>query len=324
MRQAVGIVAVVAVVNLVTLGLAYLGLRAATEEALRANLAQNVAGFQVAVTPRALEILVAAEADAADPASRVFVYIAPDGRVTGNADAKLSRDGVEIHPRPEGRPLSTDGYLPQIEPMAGGILVIAESRTPLTRLRETFLTLLAMSLVPTVLIALGAGAVIAARARRRVDRIEATLARLGEGALDARIPAEPGRHDDLARIGVRINKMAAAQEAATSALRQVSADIAHDLKTPLQRMAALLHDLRGRLEEGGEEAALADRAIAESEGAVAVFQALLQIAQIEGGGARVEMAPVDLAALARGWASFTPLRPRTRGGGCGSTCPRGR
>ena len=134
-RQALGIVAVVAVVNLVTLGLAFWGLSRSTEAALRGNLAQSVAGFQVAASPRALEILVAAAADAADPASRVFVYIAPDGRVTGNADAMLVRDGVEIRELPEGRALSNDGYLPQIEPMAGGILVVAESRTPLRQLR---------------------------------------------------------------------------------------------------------------------------------------------------------------------------------------------
>lgn len=299
-RQAVGIVAVVAIVNLVTLGLAWVGLRASTEQDLRANLAQNLASLQVAGSPRALEILVAAAADAADPAVRVFVFIAPDGRVTGNADAVLTRDGVEIRPRAEGRPLGEDGYLPQIEPMAGGILVVAESRTPLRRLRETFLTLLVLSLAPTVLVSLGAGAVIAARARARVERIEAALTRLGEGVLDVRIPEEPDRHDDLARIGARINRMAAAQEAATSALRQVSADIAHDLKTPLQRMSVLLADLRARLDETGAEAALADQAIAEAENAVAVFQGLLQIAQIEGGGSKAEMAPVDLVQLARG------------------------
>lgn len=298
MRQAIGLVAVVAVVNLVTLGLAYLNLRGGVEDGLRANLAQHLAGFQVAASPTALEILVAAEADAADPAQRVFVYIAPDGRVTGNADARLTGDGVEIRRKPDGRPLGAYGYSPRVERMAGGILVIGESRAPLGELRETFLVLLALSLAPTVLVSLGAGAMIAARARRRVDQIEATLARLSEGALDARIPAEPGREDDLARIGAEINRMAAAQEAATEALRQVSADIAHDLKTPLQRMAVILHDLRDTLPDDGAEAALVDRAIAEADGAVAVFHALLQIAQIEGGGARAQFAPVDLARVA--------------------------
>ena len=145
MRQAIGLVAVVAVVNLVTLGLAYLNLRGGVEDALRANLDQHMAGFQVAASPTALEILVAAEAEAADPAQRVFVYIAPDGRVTGNADALLTGDGVEIRRKPEGRPLGGDGYFPRVERMAGGILVIGESRTPLLQLRETFLVLLLLS-----------------------------------------------------------------------------------------------------------------------------------------------------------------------------------
>ncbi|MCU9847931.1 HAMP domain-containing histidine kinase [Defluviimonas sp. WL0024] len=298
MRQAIGLVAVVAVVNLVTLGLAYLSLRSAIETGMRANLTQHMAGFQVAASPSALEILVMAEANAADPAQRVFAYIAPDGRVTGNANAVLTGAGVQIRRMPEGRPLGEHGYFPLIERMAGGVLILAESRTPIHELGRTFLALLALSLAPTVLISLGAGAIIATRARRRVDLIEATLGRLSEGALDARIPAEPGRADDLARIGVQVNRMAAAQEAATEALRQVSADIAHDLKTPLQRMAVLLHDLRDRLPEESAEAALADRAIAEADGAVGIFHALLQIAQIEGGGARANFAALDLAHVA--------------------------
>ncbi len=323
MRQAAGLVAVVAGVNLVTLGLAYLSLRTSVEGSMRANLAQHMAGFQVAASPQALEILVAAEADAADPAQRVFVYIAPDGRVTGNADALLSSDGVEIRRQPEGRPLSEDGYFPLIERKAGGILILAESRTPLKELGETFLALLLLSLAPTVLISLGAGAIIATRARRRVDLIEATLGRLSEGALDARIPLEPGRKDDLARIGAQVNRMAAAQEASTEALRQVSADIAHDLKTPLQRMTVLLHDLRDSLPEDGAEAALADRAIAEAEGAVGVFHALLQIAQIEGGGARAGFVSVDLARTAAEITELYTPSAEESGRRIGLTCPEG-
>ena len=302
-RQAMALVAVFAVVNLVTLGLAYVGLRNAAERAMHANLVQLMAGFEVAASPAAAEVMAMAAAEAADPAHRVFAYIAPDGRVTGNADARLTRGGVEIRPMPEGRPLGHDGYMPLIERQAGGVLIIGESLTPIRELGRTFLGLLGLGLAPTVLVSLGLGAVIAARARARVERIEAALARLSEGALDARIPAEPGRADDLARIGARINRMAAAQEAATEALRQVSADIAHDLKTPLHRMTVLLHDLRGGLADGSREADLAARALAEAEGAVAVFQGLLTIAQIEG-GARPAFAPVDLNALAAGMAEL--------------------
>src|SRR5690606_1403448 len=222
-RQAMGLVVVFAVVNLVTLGFAYLSLRSSAEEAMRSNLVQLMAGFDAAASPGAAEVMVTAAAEAADPAHRVFAYIAPDGRVTGNADARLTADGVEIRPMPEGRPLGRDGYLPLIDRKAGGVLIIGESLTPIRELGRTFLGLLALSLVPTVLISLGLGAALAARARARVERIEQALGRLSEGALDTRIPAEPGRADDLARIGARINRMAEAQEAATEALKQVSA-----------------------------------------------------------------------------------------------------
>jgi signal transduction histidine kinase len=298
------LVAVFAVVNLVTLGLAYVSLRNAAGQVMQANLAQLMAGFEVAASPAAAEVMVMAAADAADPAHRVFAYIAPDGRVTGNADARLSPDGVEIRPMPEGRPLGRDGYMPLIRRMAGGVLIIGESLTPIRELGRTFLGLLALGLGPTVLVSLGLGAMLAARARARVERIERALARLSEGALDTRIAAEPGRADDLARIGARINRMAEAQEAATEALKQVSADIAHDLKTPLQRMTVLLHELRDGLADGSREAGLAGRALAEAEGAVAVFHGLLRIAQIEGGGARLAFGPVDLNALVTGMAEI--------------------
>ncbi len=303
-RQAMGLVAVFAVVNLVTLGLAYVSLRNAAERAMEANLAQLMAGFEVAASPAAAEVMVMAAADAADPAHRVFAYVAPDGRVTGNADARLAPDGVEIRPMPEGRPLGQDGYMPLIRRMAGGVLIIGESLMPIHELGRTFLGLLALSLGPTVLISLGLGAMLATRARARVEQIERALGRLSEGALDTRIPVESGRADDLARIGARINRMAEAQEAATEALKQVSADIAHDLKTPLQRMTVLIHELRDGLADGSREAALADRALSEAEGAVAVFHGLLRIAQIEGGGARVVFGPVDLNALAAGMAEI--------------------
>lgn len=89
--------------------------------------------------------------------------------------------------------------------------------------------------------------------------------------------------------------MAQAQEQSVAALQQVSADIAHDLKTPIQRIAVLMADLRDRAVDGSPEADLAERAVAESDRAVGVFHSLLQIAQIEGGSPKARFRPVDLA-----------------------------
>ncbi|WP_248298257.1 HAMP domain-containing sensor histidine kinase [Tabrizicola sp. YIM 78059] len=302
-RLALGLVALFSLVSVATLGVAYVQIRGNLVEQISATLDQHVAGFRVTDNPAALAALVAAEAVAADPESRIFVFIAPDGSSVGNARAEIRGTEVRLMPLEGGRKLGIDGYEHRIVPMAGGLLVVAESLEPTKELRETFLDLVALSLVPTILLSLASGVWLAAASARRVTRIETALGRLAEGDLTARVGGSD-RGDDLSRIGIGIDRMAEAQEAATAALRQVSADIAHDLKTPVQRLALMLADLRDRLPEDGPEADLAARAAQEANRAVAVFQSLLQIAQIEGGSPKARFASVDLAAVLR---TFTEI-----------------
>ncbi len=73
-------------------------------------------------------------------------------------------------------------------------------------------------------------------------------------------------------------------------LHQVSADIAHDLRTPLTRLRATL----GRMQDDSE---IVEDARAQIDVISACFQALLRIAQIEGGSPRARFRPVDLAEL---------------------------
>ncbi|PTW51269.1 HAMP domain-containing sensor histidine kinase [Rhodovulum kholense] len=296
-RQALALVAVVALANLLSLGGAYLTLRADLARSIRADLDAELASFDLSATPAALSAIVRARARAADPAKTVTVFLAADGRQVGNARATL--DGGDIHLSPGDQPLGAAGYLHEVRPLSGGLLIVAESLAPIAELRRTFLSLLAFSLGPTVLISLGVGVLIARRTARRVDGIEETLDRLSAGDLSARLPPDPLPADDLSRIGAGVNRLAARQEAATEALRQVTADIAHDLRTPLQRISVLIQDLRARLPDEGDPAELADRASAEVDRAVSVFRAMLEIAQIEGGQASARFQPFDLGLTVR-------------------------
>lgn len=311
-RLALGLVLVFTLVSIATLGVAYLQIRGSIEDQIAAILEQNVARLRVTEDPARLAALIAAEAATVDPETRVFVFIAPGGATYGNARAELRDSKVRLRRREGGRKLGEDDYEIRTVAMAGGMLVVAESREPLKELEETFVELVGFSLVPTILLSLSAGIWLAVASARRVRRIEAALDRLAGGDLAARV-GETGRTDDLARIGAGIDRMAAAQQAAMSALRQVSADIAHDLKTPVQRIAVLLADLRNRLPEEVAEGAIADQASAEAERAVAVFQALLQIAQIEGGSPKARFVPVDLAELVRTFADIYELAAEASG-----------
>ncbi|MFN4202629.1 MAG: ATP-binding protein [Tabrizicola sp.] len=298
MRLAIGLVALFSLVSIATLGAAFVQIRGNLADQIAASLDQHVAGFRVTDDAASLAALVAAEAAAANPENRIFVFITPGGTSVGNARAEVRGADVRLSRMDGGRKLASDGYETRVVPMAGGILVVGESLEPLKDLEETFLDLVAFSVIPTIVLSLAAGLWLAASSARRVRGIETALARMADGDLSARID-ERDHGDDLGRIAAGIDRMADAQETATASLRQVSVDIAHDLKTPVQRMAVLLSELRDRLPEDGAEADLAARAAEEADRATAVFQSLLQIAQIEGGSPKARFAPVDLGAVLR-------------------------
>lgn len=299
MRMALALVALFWVVSLLSLGGSYLVIRQSLEDAISADLEQNMAGFRAAPSAGALAALISAEAAATDPDERILSYLAPDGRHYGNALIARSNDGFRILRKNTGRAPSDETYLILSATLHGGQLSLATSLSRIGDLRETFVNILLLSLLPTMVIALGFGVLIARRSAQRLKAVEGTLDRLTRGDLSARTPVLSGWSDDISTIGTSVDRMAKAQQASVSALKQVSADIAHDLKTPIQRVAMLLRQLSGTPDLGPKAQVLAEKAAEETDGIVATFQSLLQIAQIEGGSPKARFQPVDLAALAQ-------------------------
>lgn len=299
LRLALGLVMLFALVSTLAFGASYLVVRNNLEATMRADLAQEMAGFRAAPSAGALASLVQAEAQVTDPSRRILTYLAPDGEVFGNVALSRSQNGYLQISLPPGSRGSGGNYLGLAGTFFGGQLIVAQSRDQMGGLGDMFRNVLILTLLPTFALALGGGILLALRSKARVESITATLERLTTGDLSARVPKMRGRADDLSFIGDRIDRMAARQQAATEALRQVSADIAHDLKTPIQRVSVMLNQLEERESLTDQDAELAARARAEADRIVATFQSLLQIAQIEGGSPKSRFAPVDLSDLAR-------------------------
>ena len=298
MRLAFGLVALFGVASLASLGGSYVITRASLEQTMKADLEQALAGFAAAPSAEALVKLVAAQALAADPERRLLSYTTPSGAAVGNTAIQWSTNGFQVLAVDEGETDGDGTYLALGADLYGGKLLIAHSRSQLSDLSEVFYNVLALSLLPTILIALGGGYALARRTSRRVQRISATLDQLTGGDLAARVPAFVGAVDDLTLIGQRIDRMAATQQASVSALRQVSTDIAHDLKTPIQRVLVLLGRLQDSETLTPQDADLVAQAKDETDRIVTTFASLLLIAQIEGGSPKSRFVPVDLAALA--------------------------
>ncbi len=296
-RLAVLLVALFAAVSLLSLAASYAVTQSSFEETIRADLRQDLAGFRAAPNARAVALLVEAESREADPNRLILSYIAPSGRIYGNG--AIARDDAGFHIlslNPDRAGFEGD-YLSLSDALYGGVITIARSRAEIVALRAVFVNILWISLLPTVLIALSGGLILARRSKRHVEVVSGALDRMTSGDLAARVSIGPRWSDDLVRIGGKLNQMAGAQEAQMKALRGVSSDIAHDLRTPLQRVALYLADLRSQVTSDSDSADLVDRIGVEVEGMSHVFQSLLQLAQLEAGSARARFVQVDLTAL---------------------------
>ena len=155
------------------------------------------------------------------------------------------------------------------------------------------------SILVVVVLGLGGGIFVSRRVLARIDAMTGTTQRIMAGDLSGRLPI--GRSgDELDRLASNLNAMLAQIEALMTGLKEVSDNIAHDLKTPLTR-------LRNRAEEAlakaGSEAdyrAALERTIDESDGLIRTFNALLMIARAESGQARGNMDDFDASEIANG------------------------
>lgn len=150
-----------------------------------------------------------------------------------------------------------------------------------------------------VILGLGGGFFVARRVLRRVDAMTGTTRTIMGGDLSGRLPVA-GTGDELDRLAENLNAMLERIEALMHGLKEVSDNIAHDLKTPLTRVRNRAEEaLRMRAGEAGYRETL-ESIIEESDALIRTFNALLMIARAESGQARDNMAEFDAAEVARG------------------------
>ncbi|HSY57610.1 MAG TPA: ATP-binding protein [Bradyrhizobium sp.] len=155
------------------------------------------------------------------------------------------------------------------------------------------------SLLVVVVLGLGGGIFVARRVLQRIDAMTGTTQRIMAGDLSGRLPV--GRSgDELDRLAGNLNAMLERIEALMMGLKEVSDNIAHDLKTPLTRLRNRAEEALAKSRTEAEYRAALERTIEESDGLIRTFNALLMIARAESGQARGNMDDFDAADVARG------------------------
>jgi signal transduction histidine kinase len=162
--------------------------------------------------------------------------------------------------------------------------------------REIILACLVYGAGAIALLAIGMGYLVARGPARRVEIVAGITRRIVAGRFDLRLPVTR-RRDEIDHLSADINRMLARIETLMDSLRQVSNDIAHDLRTPLARLRQRLDTMLRRPPEPEAFAASIEAAITEADGIIETFNALLRIAQVEAGARRSRFRRLDLSTL---------------------------
>ncbi len=212
--------------------------------------------------------------------------------------ATLSTTAAQMVPRYNGEN-ATDNILVASRSLERGLrLVIADNLESVEDVEDVVLNGFLVALALALVLGLGAGALFTRSLLRRVDSVTRTAEAIIGGDLSQRI-ALTGSGDDFDRLAATLNTMLDKIHDLLENLRQVSNDIAHDLRTPLARLRQQLEDARNRASASVDYEGAIDRAIVEADALLDTFSALLRIAQIEAGVRRSSFRNVDLSDVMR-------------------------
>ena len=202
-------------------------------------------------------------------------------------------DEAEGPNHPEHRALVRVFKLP-----GGFRLLVGRDLEERERLYKIVLAAGRWSVAIVIVLGLAGGLFVTRRVLRRVDAMTETTRTIMEGDLGERLPVT-GTGDELDRLAENLNEMLDRIEALMRGLKEVSDNIAHDLKTPLTRLRNRAEQaLRASNNEPEYRAAL-EATIDESDELITTFNALLMIARAESGQARDDMKEFDAAEVAQ-------------------------
>jgi signal transduction histidine kinase len=181
--------------------------------------------------------------------------------------------------------------------LPGGFhLLIGRDVQVRAQLRALLTDALLWAILVVVAMASAGAFVVRSLFRRTLANVSATAAAIGGGDFTQRVRLS-GRGDEFDQLAETINDMLDRMARLMEGVREVSNAIAHDLRTPITRARARLEDAGLHAGTVGELRAAIERAIADLDDIVALFQALLRIAEIEAGSRRAAFAALDLTPL---------------------------
>jgi len=282
-------------------GAVYLAARSALQQQMDARIDAEVGFLADEFHAGGLDRLIAVVRTRGRGASALdYLIYDRTGRRVGEMPDLVARPGWHTVDVPE---TTEDGGRPErlralVSDFGDGVTVaVGDDLGRIGEVERAVATAFLWTVGLAAVLGIGGGVVLSRAFLARVDAIGRTAEAIIGGDLTRRVPTH-GNDDDLDRLAGTLNHMLDRIGALMDSLRQVSGDVAHDLRTPLTRLYQRLEDARTHAGSIAEYEAAVEAAMAEADGLLATFAALLRIAQVEGASPRAGFREVDLSALA--------------------------
>jgi signal transduction histidine kinase len=240
------------------------------------------------------------------PGSSLYLVTTPNGEgLAGNVGSLepgvLESEGwVETAYRRLEEPETAEhNALVRVVRMPGGIRILV-GRDLDERERMFRIVTLAgrWSVAIVVILGIIGGVFVSRRVLKRVDAMTGTAQTIMAGDLSGRLPVI-GSGDEFDRLALNLNGMLERIEALMRGLKEVTDNVAHDLKTPLTRLRNRCEAALRTAKTETDFRRVLEESIEESDGLIRTFDALLMIARAESGEVREGMAEFDVAEVAR-------------------------
>ena len=241
-----------------------------------------------------------------DPdSSSVYLFASADysllaGNISAWPDAKQTEDGWMNFEFADAR-ADNRIFQARARPFVlqdGLYLLVGRDIRELRATQQLIIRALVWGIVLTLAFALAGGIIMSRSMLKSIDRINQASREIMAGDLQRRVETK-GSNDEFDQLAVNLNAMLDEIDRLMTGIRQVTDNVAHDLRTPLTRLRTRLEQFRAGLDEGSPDIENIEQSISDADQLLATFGALLRIARIEAGGLRENVEKVDLAALIR-------------------------
>ena len=274
-----------------------------TQEVIEAEVNSLVEQVDSGATERSLAAIIDGRMRQTDEERSVYLLV--DGRlniVAGNlpfwprefdAFTWVQFEIAETNPGSDAGAIPILAYVRPLGSI-GHRLLVGREISELEQLNQNFRRASILGLGLTMSLALAGGLALAWSARRRVVQLNRTTRRIIAGDLSQRVPID-GVRDEHTELAESVNSMLDQIEHLMAGLRHVGDSIAHDLRSPLTRLKTRLELLAGEDPPGHNSV---EECLAQADGLLATFNAMLRIARIETGAYRSAFANLDLGSIA--------------------------